>query len=1024
MSSILQSAMAHTINAVNRSVISYKTTCDLLHPRSQRQLPYNGKNYIISNVAWFLSSIMENYRILRVTPLQHFTATIEAIKKEHPDINSASYDEQLNVLLHSGYFYSDSFSKAMRSLGNDALDIFFDVEALQKTWAREHGVGYGEKTWQVDILLGQIAALKPDILYFHSSVPIPQQARKNIKRRFPFLKLLALYYGYPATADCFEGMDMAFMAAPCLRHYAVEAGIEPHVVYHSFDPSILNRMGEGGQTAGEPMCNFTFIGSSGYQEDRYGNPFLHPAHVTRYGTLTKLLAETDITIWENDLVPEANTSPQSRISVVAAGISKNILRKLNADELNGLMSNKAMKGIFLGDILFNHISAILGERFIRSIGWDDTVASLQKLHPRRCHGAVFGTQMFKLLRRSKVTFNIHTDARDGDVGNMRLFEATGVGACLLTDSGANMGDLFEADSEVVTYSSPDEAVEKARFLLANETVRKQIASAGQRRTLKDHTVLQRCERIHHLLRDKLLENSAKKSFPGKEPTLLLNLATVISDESKTNAFLETALPSLLSRGNIPSLGNGISVKLKIFVSEEVKKQLEKSDFFRETQASIQIDVAIYSEHNPKMRQRLVAAQEAAQDGAILIYFDPHDVISDGAIPRLVEKARSGALVIVAPVFPIERNCFGDFSGYGAAPWNDQPNLANCVAEQLRSKCFRLRHSLASPYPFLAWPLKSGVAVRSPVMRPLLINFLDWRSASIPIAESGEFIPEGLSMENDITVVKLDDNVLWLHLSAAESAPPDNFILDDHNLCLSSTYILPNAQLVGASAIGVKITGLGAFLLALWLNAVYWARNCNDACLSVVGFLNRRIKIAHGYLDKMDLDGADGRTARIAVLQTAPAWQVRSMVSSIKTQFPDANITIICKMGSENIFANPGNDTKSVPALPSRMFCFWDIPLAWYRVRRHFYPDVLVIACNNPERRGYFNLENLAALAAKRAFSSTPDGETHAISISGNILELALTIMVHPLAYLCLSLLAAAGQAVSGIAMLFSAGRKR
>ena len=86
---------------------------------------------------------------------------------------------------------------------------------------------------------------------------------------------------------------------------------------------------------------------------------------------------------------------------------------------------------------------------------------------------------------------------------MRLFEATGVGTCLLSDTRENMPDLFEVDKEVVTYSTIDEAVEKVNYLLENEDVRKEIASAGQRRTLKDHTIFNRYQQIDEVIRSNL-----------------------------------------------------------------------------------------------------------------------------------------------------------------------------------------------------------------------------------------------------------------------------------------------------------------------------------------------------------------------------------------------------------------------------------------------------------------------------------------------------------------------------------------
>ena len=91
----------------------------------------------------------------------------------------------------------------------------------------------------------------------------------------------------------------------------------------------------------------------------------------------------------------------------------------------------------------------------------------------------------------------------GIVGNLRLFEATGVGTCLLTDTGQNMIELYEPDTEIVTYGSAEEAIEKVNYLLENESERASIASAGQKKTLSSHTIFHRCQLIDEVFQSKL-----------------------------------------------------------------------------------------------------------------------------------------------------------------------------------------------------------------------------------------------------------------------------------------------------------------------------------------------------------------------------------------------------------------------------------------------------------------------------------------------------------------------------------------
>ena len=108
-------------------------------------------------------------------------------------------------------------------------------------------------------------------------------------------------------------------------------------------------------------------------------------------------------------------------------------------------------------------------------------------------GHTWGWRMHEVLQSSRVTLNRHAHINvRGHVAsnlanNMRLYEATGVGTCLVTENRENLAEMFEPDREVVTYDDDADCVEKVRYLLANEPKRAAIARAGQRHTLASHT---------------------------------------------------------------------------------------------------------------------------------------------------------------------------------------------------------------------------------------------------------------------------------------------------------------------------------------------------------------------------------------------------------------------------------------------------------------------------------------------------------------------------------------------------------
>jgi len=114
----------------------------------------------------------------------------------------------------------------------------------------------------------------------------------------------------------------------------------------------------------------------------------------------------------------------------------------------------------------------------------------------RCfQGEVWGTEMYQVLQRSRITLNSHIDLTGREAGNMRLFEATGVGTFLLTDHKDNLNTLFAPDMEVGTWRSIDDCLSTIERFLADDHRRTAIAQAGQARTLRQHTYRQRVEEI-------------------------------------------------------------------------------------------------------------------------------------------------------------------------------------------------------------------------------------------------------------------------------------------------------------------------------------------------------------------------------------------------------------------------------------------------------------------------------------------------------------------------------------------------
>lgn len=124
---------------------------------------------------------------------------------------------------------------------------------------------------------------------------------------------------------------------------------------------------------------------------------------------------------------------------------------------------------------------------------------------QRYHGEAWGLDMYDVLAASRIAINRHGDITRGYACNMRLYEATGVGAMLLTDGVRNLESLFTPGTEVVRYRDEQELVRKIAYYLEADDERRAIARAGQLRTLSDHTYAQRMARLVEILGSQLGE---------------------------------------------------------------------------------------------------------------------------------------------------------------------------------------------------------------------------------------------------------------------------------------------------------------------------------------------------------------------------------------------------------------------------------------------------------------------------------------------------------------------------------------
>ncbi|VVS98437.1 conserved hypothetical protein [Sphingomonas sp. EC-HK361] len=113
------------------------------------------------------------------------------------------------------------------------------------------------------------------------------------------------------------------------------------------------------------------------------------------------------------------------------------------------------------------------------LGWMGPLAKHRRNRDIRAvaRGPVFGLDLLEAIGTAKVVVNGAIDMAGGDRGNMRVWEAMGCGAALVSDIGRYPDGIVQGE-HFAAYASAQEAVDRIRALHADDDQRKAMARAG------------------------------------------------------------------------------------------------------------------------------------------------------------------------------------------------------------------------------------------------------------------------------------------------------------------------------------------------------------------------------------------------------------------------------------------------------------------------------------------------------------------------------------------------------------------
>ena len=408
---------------------------------------------------------------------------LKEIYLKHKSLQNESYETQNTFIMN---LFMDmpakAFVKDFRNFGHEAEVIFWNNLKLQKKWASENKLTFKSNNINVEIILAQLKKMKPDVILFMNTASLPKNVRVDIKKIVPSIKLSVINEDFPGAFQDYSDADALIVNTPILQKRYFY--LKPYLIYHSFDPAIFDIFKNSEQ---KKEYNLGFLGSLRFPE-------------SRYFFIKKLHQKFNFNIWTKKKIDEKlrkrNYKKISSIKLILFEIlfAFFVFRKII------FFLNKFLKIKKINEAYNLYDLSKTKERKIPNISLKDVEQEdFDWLRSKNIYSERYGLDYYEVINKTKIVLNRHSDFASMVADNMKIFEITGMGACLITDNASNLKDLYQADTEVVTYNNYNEAEEKIKFLLDNPKICSEIAKAGQKKTLSKHTSFHRNQQLNDII---------------------------------------------------------------------------------------------------------------------------------------------------------------------------------------------------------------------------------------------------------------------------------------------------------------------------------------------------------------------------------------------------------------------------------------------------------------------------------------------------------------------------------------------
>ena len=322
----------------------------------------------------------------------------------------------------------------------------------QNIWCLENGIKIKSiKNWYFETIFHQIMIYKPDIIFFSSEAILKRDEIKFIKENFKFVKRIIIWVGVlnsTKNSKTFKYADEIFTSSlDIYNHFSPEKKVKQ--IHLAFDDNILKQVKNV-----EKKNQILFLGNIFLERNLHGH---------RAAILKEISKHCNLKIYSN----------------------------LNDYKLKNFVKNFFFKLLKISN--YKDFNALEELKFYTNM------MSLKKINYSE---NLYGLDQFRKLNENQIVLNIHQD-NISFAANVRLFESTGMGCCLITEAHKNLSQLFTEDKEIVTFKNKYDLIEKIGYYKNHYNEAKKIGKNAQIKIFKLHTFNKRIVEFKYKLLEKL-----------------------------------------------------------------------------------------------------------------------------------------------------------------------------------------------------------------------------------------------------------------------------------------------------------------------------------------------------------------------------------------------------------------------------------------------------------------------------------------------------------------------------------------